>query len=81
MLLSGSIGPYFRFNNSNSKLRTMLGCESIDGRLISLGEAVRAEVLYELDMDVNVNEFFRLKMEKEFVQQEFLNFNLYKYKL
>ena len=59
----------------------MLGCESIDGRLISLGEAVRAEVLYELDMDVNVNEFFRLKMEKEFVQQEFLNFNLYKYKL
>jgi len=58
----------------------MLNCNSIDGKLISLAEAVRAEVSYELDMNVNVSEFYRLSFEKQRQQEQFLNFNIYKYK-
>lgn len=58
----------------------MLNCNSIDGRLISLAEAVRAEVSYELDMNVNIMEFYRLAFEKRRLQEQFLNFNIYKYK-
>lgn len=58
----------------------MLNCNSIDGKLVSLADAVRAEVSYELDMNVNVAEFYRLSFEKQRLQEQFLNFNIYKYK-
>jgi hypothetical protein len=59
----------------------MLNTSEIDSRLISTADAVYAEVLYEFDMVVKPSEFFFLKMKKETLMQQFLNFNLYKMRL
>ena len=59
----------------------MLNCEPIDAKIISLAEAVRAEVLYEVNMDVNFCEFYRLSLQKRTQEELFLNYNLYKYKV
>jgi hypothetical protein len=56
----------------------MLNCQSVDGQIVSLAEAVYAEVRYELDMDVDSMRFFKLDLQRTFMEQQFLNFNLYK---
>ena len=59
----------------------MLNISEINSKIISTANAVYAEVAYELDMVVNPAEFFLMKMEKDLLMQQFLNFNLYKMKL
>ncbi len=57
----------------------MLGCGKINEKLISLADAVRAEVLYEVSMSVDFPSFYLLSLQKQFIEQEKLNFNLYKH--
>lgn len=59
----------------------MPGLNPIDERLFAMAESVRASILYDIDMTVNNTEFFKLKMQKEFLEQQQLNINLYKYKI
>lgn len=56
----------------------MLSCQPVDGQIVSLAEAVYAEVRYELDMDVDPMKFFALDLQRTFMEQQFLNYNLYK---
>jgi hypothetical protein len=44
----------------------------------SLAEATKAEISYELSMNVDFRKFYLLKHQKELLEQEKLNFNLYK---
>ncbi len=59
----------------------MLGLPEINGKIMSMGRAIRAQVSYELNMSVNFGDFFFLKMQKDSYQESFLNYNLYKQKL
>lgn len=59
----------------------MLNAQSVDKKIISLAEAVRAEVLFEVDMNVSFPEFHRLSLLKKFQDEQFLNYNLYKYQV
>jgi len=59
----------------------MLKCESIDSQIISIADAVRAEIVYDVSMNVNFQNFYKLSFQKRILQEQFLNYNLYKYKV
>lgn len=59
----------------------MLGIQSINSEIISMADAVRAEVLYDITMNVKFSDFYRLAFQKNILQEQNLNFNLYKYKV
>lgn len=56
----------------------MLNCNSINAKIISMAEAIRAEILYEVSMNVNLPSFYPLRLQKTNIEQAKLNFNLYK---
>jgi hypothetical protein len=59
----------------------MLNSQSVDKKIISLAEAVRAEVLFEVDMHVSFPDFYLLSLQKKKQDELFLNYNLYKYQV
>ena len=50
----------------------MLTIPEIDSKLISLGNATRAQVFYDMDFVVSHYDFMLLKFQKEIQLQDFL---------
>lgn len=47
-------------------------------KFISLGESIKAEVLYDMLFDININEFYALDFYKTKQERENLIYNLYR---
>lgn len=58
----------------------MLTCNQINQKIISLADSVRAEIVYEITMDINFSEFYLLALKKQTIEENNLIYNLYKYK-
>ena len=55
----------------------MLNSLEIDNKLVNMADAVKAELAYDLSMNVNFSEFYLLNQQKVFLDEQKLNINLY----
>ena len=74
MLLQEAIGYSTELNIIHHKYESMLNPVEIDNRLMNMAEAVKCEVLYDMNFKVDHYEFFSLKFQKEIQLQDFLQY-------